>query len=725
MKILVTGGYGFIGSHLVERLAKERHDITIIDDLSTGEEIDLKGKITFFKIGVEDTKCEKIFEDFKFDVVVHLAFKELPKEDNNENVNIYHTNNIGLSNILFFSQKYNVSKVIVASSYQVYGNQENLPIYEYNPIDLESKKAGSYLEREYFCKKYQDKGLNLVILRLASLYGPRQPKNFVRRIITKTCKDEMRKYTIINEAKDYLYIKDAVEAIYKTCENPTSKILNISSGVSIKHSDIQEIINSAVETDNKTTFKYIEKHTRANYLLANQRATSELGWSPKYSIEEGIRKTVDWSIKKIDNNKNDLEEKKQTLFSKIKGKNFFGRASKYIENLILFIIFALLMVVFDRKLFIKVDLFIIYIVIVNIYYGWGQGIIAILLSIVAHIGIQMGYENITVVGIFNNISKELYIALYFIIGGITGYLAERIKVEKSELQSELDRIKDDLYFTVDMYNKSIEIKNSLQETIESNEDSLGKIYNIISNLNNIGSEHILLESAKVFSEMLKTDSVHIYHLNSMKDIRLAALVGNIRHEKILSYEDYDFLESVIDKGKVFINEDFVEAYPMVCAPIVQDGLTTAIVLLDDLKFKRLTYQFLNTLKVLTYLVANAITRANECENSLNKQNNIKNKVVLKKDWVELEINEKRMNLSQDQLPICLIIFNKNNNEKNIKLYERIKDIFSESDYIVEMDNKKITILLFNTDKEEAIEIKTKLSDLGISDTHIEPMRRIM
>ena len=90
MKILVTGGYGFIGSHLVERLAKEKHDITIIDDFSTGNISNLNSNATLFKMGVEEAKLEKIFLDFKFDVVVHLAFKLLPKEDDKEFGRIYH-----------------------------------------------------------------------------------------------------------------------------------------------------------------------------------------------------------------------------------------------------------------------------------------------------------------------------------------------------------------------------------------------------------------------------------------------------------------------------------------------------------------------------------------------------------------------------------------------------------------------------------------------------------
>ena len=724
MKILVTGGYGFIGSHLVERLAKEKHDITIIDDFSTGNISNLNSNATLFKMGVEEAKLEKIFLDFKFDVVVHLAFKLLPKEDDKEFGRIYHSNTVGLSNVLYFSQKYLVKKVIVISSYQVYGNQDKFPILESSPIDLENEKVGSYLEREHFCKKYREKGLNVVVLRLGSIYGPRQPENFINRAINQNSENEVENITVMNQMKDYIYISDAVEAIYKTCENKTSNILNISSATCLMRSEIQEIINENIVSNNKMLFNYIEEHTKAKYLLDNKKASLELDWAPKYSIEEGIRKTVNWSLKNNEKNNKQFNEE-YSLYNNIKTKWFLSSAHKYFENFVLFISFLILMMFLEQRFSLKVDLLIIYIVLVNVYYGWWQGIIAVFLSVFAYFGIKMGYENSTITGVFENLNQALYIAMYFILGGTTGYFVDRIRAEKADLQSEINSIKEELLLTNNMYNKSIEIKNSLQETIESNEDSLGKIFNVISRLDNVIPEQILSEAAMVFSKMLKTESVHLYYLDSRKNLRLAAVRGEIKYRRSLLDKDYDFLESVIDGGNTFINKEFIKDYPMVCAPIIEDGHTRAIVFLDGLEFRSLTYQFFNTLKVLTYLISNSISKATDYEKAIQDKKYYKNTYIMKKDWFEMLIREKQMKLSDSELPFYRLVFKKDINENNIKIYNRVKNLFRESDYIGEVDDTKLAILLVNTKREEVVVIETRLKCLGILDTNIEELRRIL
>jgi len=733
MKILVTGGYGFIGSHLVERLIKEKHDITIIDDLSTGNASNLNGNITLFKMGVEDTKCEKIFADYKFEVVVHLAFKVLPKENAKEYGEIYHANTVGLSNILYFSQKYHVNKLIVLSSYQVYGKQNKYPILETSIIRAENEKVGSYLEREHFCKKYRKKGLNVVVLRLGSVYGPRQPENFISRVIKQTLDGKAEKITIMNQIKDYIYISDVVEAIFKTCENQTSSILNVSSSTGLLHSEIQRIIEDNIESDNRIFFNYIDNHVKAKYLLDNEDASFQLEWTPKYTIEEGLKKTIEWSLENLEINKIKVVNEEQSLFNLIKTKKakwFSGTMHKYAENLMFFIVLTILMIVLKLNFSIEVDLLIIYIVLVNVYYGWWQGIISIFLSTAAYVGLKIGFENATMAGVFSDVNQALYIAMYFIVGGTMGYVVDLMKVEKAEIQSDLDSIREELYFTNEMYDKSIEIKNSLQETIESNEDSLGKIFTIISQLDNVIVEQIPSEAAIVFSKMLKTESVHLYYLDSSENLRLASVKGNLKYRKSLRYNDYDFLESVIVGKNIYINKEFTNDYPMVCAPIFQDARTIAIVFLDNLEFKSLTYQFLNTLKVLTYLIANAISKATEYEKAIQNQKYFKNTFIMKKNWFELLIKEKQVALTESEEPIYLLVINRDMTKKNVKLYykrlyNRVEKVFRESDYIGELDDTKLAILLLNTNKKEAVVIENRLKLLGITDTSIKPLWRIL
>ena len=182
---------------------------------------------------------------------------------------------------------------------------------------------------------------------------------------------------------------------------------------------------------------------------------------------------------------------------------------------------------------------------------------------------------------------------------------------------------------------------------------------------------------------------------------------------------------MIEEGNTFINREFTDDYPMVCAPIIQDGCTQAVVFLDNLEFKRLTYQFLNTLKVLTYLIANSMSKAAEYESAIQDKKYLSDTFIMKKDWFERLIKEKQMKLSEGDMPIYLIIFMQGIGEKNVELYHRVRQVLRESDHIGEVDGTRFAIMLLNTSKEEASAIEHRLVALGISDTQIEALWRTL
>lgn len=173
MNILITGGFGFIGTNLIKRLLTQKHHITVIDDLSSGTEI-VNKDIYFYKLSVDNPRCEKIFEDSKFDIVIHLAFKGYSSSEfifNNENS---YTNNMGLNNILYLSDKYKVKKVIILSSFRVYGDRNSKSLNELSILSPISLEGESYLIRESLANEYRRIGLNIVILRVGALYDPYQ-----------------------------------------------------------------------------------------------------------------------------------------------------------------------------------------------------------------------------------------------------------------------------------------------------------------------------------------------------------------------------------------------------------------------------------------------------------------------------------------------------------------------------------------------------------------------
>ncbi|MCG8484882.1 MAG: NAD-dependent epimerase/dehydratase family protein, partial [Clostridia bacterium] len=174
MRILITGGYGFIGSHTAERFHKEGHDIYIIDNLSFGKKENLNIKHTFFNIDASDERCKEIFANNSIDVVIHLA-----AQNNFDQYDEYSKSNIlGLVNMLSLSKEHNIKKFIFSSSASVYGNPTKTRVDEQEKCNPISEDGLNKLVGEKYCKFYNDiYGLNTVILRLSNVYGPRQFSN--------------------------------------------------------------------------------------------------------------------------------------------------------------------------------------------------------------------------------------------------------------------------------------------------------------------------------------------------------------------------------------------------------------------------------------------------------------------------------------------------------------------------------------------------------------------
>ena len=175
MKVLITGGYGFIGSFVAERFYKEGYEVFIIDNLSTGNKQNVDFKHKGYVLSVEDRKCEEIFRSNRFDTVVHLAAQVNVKTSIEDPILDSKSNVLGLSNMLSLAQKYNVHKFILASSAAVYGNNDEIPLSESSTCDPISPYGINKWIGETYCRKWKELyGLDTLCFRFSNVYGPRQ-----------------------------------------------------------------------------------------------------------------------------------------------------------------------------------------------------------------------------------------------------------------------------------------------------------------------------------------------------------------------------------------------------------------------------------------------------------------------------------------------------------------------------------------------------------------------
>lgn len=294
-KALVTGGAGFIGSHLAERLLKEGCRVTVLDDLSEGkwENLPKHKNLAKIKASILDDVSECVKGQ---DVIFHLAALPRLKRSLDNPWQTHRVNADGTLNMLLLAKKYRIKRFIFASSSSVYGDQDSLPFTE----DMKPNPLVPYslqkLVGEQYCKMFSDLwGLQTISLRYFNIYGPRMnPDSPYANLLPKFIKlMSQDKQPIINgdgtHSRDFTYITDAVEATLLAGRSSLSgEIFNIGRGENISVNKVAKILNRLLGKKIKPIHgpEMIEPKTT---LASNTKACKLLGWKPKVKFEEGLR----------------------------------------------------------------------------------------------------------------------------------------------------------------------------------------------------------------------------------------------------------------------------------------------------------------------------------------------------------------------------------------------------------------------------------------------------
>jgi UDP-glucose 4-epimerase len=303
--VVVFGGAGFVGSHLVEALLKQGKTITVIDDFSNGSWTNLSAisdKIKVIKFDIVNKDWSSLM-DLKPDVMFHLAThpRSFSLQDPIKNADV---NVIGMINVLDFAKKKN-SKLIYTSNSGICGDPQFLPVTEEHPIDCKTPYDANKLIGEHYAKIYQKiYGLYITIFRLATVYGERQIVNEDlgwRPIIPNLVKKlEQNETPIINwdgeQTRDLIYVKDVADCLIKGSESTdqNGEMFLLSTN---KETSVNEALRVISEVTGKNIVpKYTEKNPGdiRRMVLSYEKAKKAFGYSPKVSLKEGVTRYVNW-----------------------------------------------------------------------------------------------------------------------------------------------------------------------------------------------------------------------------------------------------------------------------------------------------------------------------------------------------------------------------------------------------------------------------------------------
>jgi UDP-glucose 4-epimerase len=301
LKILVTGGAGFIASQVADAFINEGHTVFIVDDLSTGFEKNINPKAEFLKASICDPDLSGLFKKEKFDLINHHAAQMDVRRSVADPVFDANINILGTINLLKNAVKTGVKKFMFASTGgAVYGEQKYFPADENHPADPLSPYGISKLSVEKYLYFYKVQyNLNYTILRYANIYGPRQNPFGEAGVVAIFCSRLLKgEQPVINgtgeQTRDYVFVGDVVHANLLTLDDHESDIYNIGTGKETNVNQLFRLLNRITGKNKEEKHGPAAPGEQMRSVITSDKIFEKFGWRPSTPLEEGLEKTAEF-----------------------------------------------------------------------------------------------------------------------------------------------------------------------------------------------------------------------------------------------------------------------------------------------------------------------------------------------------------------------------------------------------------------------------------------------
>ncbi|MEO8576760.1 MAG: GDP-mannose 4,6-dehydratase [Gemmatimonadales bacterium] len=309
-RALVTGGAGFIGSHVADLFLDKGYDVEIIDDLSSGKRSNVPDRAVFHRVSVASPDAARVVRDGAFDVLVHLAAQMDVRKSVADPLFDAGTNIIGTLNLLEAIKRsgYRTRVAFTSTGGAIYGDFNTPPNVETFAKDPESPYAISKLAAEYYLAYYgRLHGIEHVAMRFGNVYGPRQDPHGEAGVVAIFCTRVLhgKPLTVYGDGlqtRDYVYVGDVANAVFlgatlpiPDAERVDARAFNVGTGVGTSVVDLVRLLQDAANARTDVEFAPRRPGEQQESFLDANKARSILGWEPKVSLAEGLSKTLAWA----------------------------------------------------------------------------------------------------------------------------------------------------------------------------------------------------------------------------------------------------------------------------------------------------------------------------------------------------------------------------------------------------------------------------------------------
>ena len=300
MRITVTGGAGFIGSHLVDRLIEDGHTVQVIDNLYTGNKEFVHSKAQFVELDIRDLKLYSVLEEFRPDYIFHEAAQTEVSTSMSDPMLDCDINLMGLINLLNAAVKLDVKKFLMPSSAAVYGNLDTLPLNEEMIGNPSSFYGLTKLTTEHYLRIYHEAfGLPYICYRYSNVFGPRQGNGGEGGVISIFAKAIVQGSPIIiygdgKQTRDFIYVDDVVEANILGMQHQVTGIYNVSTGISSSVNLLVDEFRNISGKDIEVVYDKPRLGDIRDSVLATDKSEKGLLFTAKYNLHDGLIKTYEY-----------------------------------------------------------------------------------------------------------------------------------------------------------------------------------------------------------------------------------------------------------------------------------------------------------------------------------------------------------------------------------------------------------------------------------------------
>lgn len=661
---------------------------------------------------------KEVIESCRPDAIIFTGAYDSSYNWKLQNVNDIALNFIaGLSNILVSAAALGIKHFVYLSSEAVFEDDYIIDIKEDMPVTPGSYKSTAIALGENITSYFgQATRTETTIVRLANMYTIPVNRESCNDPLSKMCLEALINGRLqVNAKRGFtsLYVKDAIEALYLLISAGERKhnLYHVSSTEEVTEEEIAKIISDNYKHPLDIVDKTVGLRKRLS--LSNERFCGEFPFEVRNSYKKIIPEILSYmsNHKKHFLHSDDIYRKEQDRHHLMR---LFKKAVPFFECILLFIpAFFLSHGIIQNRYLAGINFYLLYVLLFSVVYGSQQAIFASLLSVIGHILNRI----LKPAGVSFYLDTDLYIQIVqiFIVGLSVGYLKDRYEDLNKKLNDEIDFLKEKLNDIKIINSSNRKIKDYFTDKLIVSKESIGRIYDITSRINNAGKGEVLFAALDILKEIMETKEVSIYLVTNKDYCRLASSSGIKAASlgKSINMKDYGMIFDVLKMRQVYINRTLDDGLPMMASALFDDRQKMRIVIfLWDLSYEKMTLYNANLLTVVGALIYSAFVQGANYMDALAYRRFVPGTTVLREDAFNemLDIYKRAKEKGYTESSILYV----QNEDMTIKeINEKIRPMLRETDYIGLRPDGNIAILLANTSENESVHVRERLSKENI------------